>query len=251
MTLKMIAPVLALLLLAACDGSDGDGSAGGAPPETTFNACDAAYPGVPRVVAAYLKRIERAHGGPELTDPLLADARAAVDDPEVELARELHAGDHLIRGYLAPFVEIAGVAPADWLDMLPGGELTAEQVSEAGARALVLVRGLRAGLPATPWVAAYDAIASERHAAIHYGIPGVPSGWYGSDSVFRVSWDAALVAGFQAGEDAWQAAPKNTEEEQRAAMGAAIQATLGANADVFAQSVASTIAEARALIAMR
>lgn len=248
--MKTIVPLVSLLLVTACAESSGNDD-GLLSDQPTFNACDSAYPGVPRVVAAYLKRIERAKGGPEVTDPLLASARAAVDTPEVEQARERHAGDYLIRGYLAPFMELAGVAPAEWLYTLPDGELTAEQVSEAGARALVLLHELRAGLPSAFWLGGYDAFAGKTHAAILNGIPGVPSGWYGADTVFRATWDAALIAGFQAGEAAWQYAPKRTVDEQQAAVSVAIQVTLRESAAFFVRSEASTLAEARALIAMQ
>lgn len=249
---SMFLPMLVLVLGSAACLVEGDPSSSGEGGDGGGAACvqPTAIEDVAPVLAAYLACVEAADG-PEIVESLIEPARNGATDPEVEVARARHAVDNLIRGHLAPFVAGAGVPASSWLDTLPEGELSPAEAYAAALSAQRLTGELRAALPIedAPWVAAYEAIAAQRHAAIH-AVVGRPSGWYASPVAHQATWDLALVAGFSAGQDAWTAAPKSTSEEAEAAVGAAVQALLAANAGTFATIRANAIAEADVLIAM-
>lgn len=236
---------------AACVGS-GESQSGDVGSDGDDAACEqpTAIEGVAPVLAAYIACLEAADG-PEIVADLVEPARDASADSDVERRRTAHAIDNLIRGHLAPFVSAAGVSDTDWLDTLPGGDLSPEQAYQAAREAYVLVRTLRDALPLAdaPWVAAYDQIASERHAAIH-AVVGRPVEWFASATAHDATWDAALIAGFGAGQEAWEAAPKGTPAEIEAAIGSAAQALLVANGETFATIRANAVAEAQTLTAM-
>jgi hypothetical protein len=242
--------MLALVASAACTQDytwpPGAGGAGGS------SACEpvTAIEDVPPVLAAYIACLEAADG-PEIVADLIEPARSASADPDVERARATHAIDNLIRGHLVPFVAAAGVPASDWLDSLPAGELSPEQAYQAAREAYVLIRALRDALPLADasWVAAYDAIAAERHAAVH-AVTGRPVEWFGSATAHDATWDAALVAGFDAAQEAWDAAPKGTPAEVESAVGAAVQALLVANAATFATIRENAVTEAQTLTTM-
>ncbi|WP_438029058.1 hypothetical protein [Sorangium sp. So ce233] len=252
--LSMFLPAALALASVAClveggdtsSGGGGDGGSGGAVTCERPTAID----GVAPVLAAYIACVEAADG-PEIVEPLIGPAREASADPEVEAARAGHAIDNLVRGHLAPFVAAAGVPASDWLDTLPAGELSPAEAYAAALSAQRLATWLRAALPLdeAPWVTAYEAIAAQRHAAIH-AVVGRPNEWYASPVVHQATWDLALVAGFSAGQEAWDAAPKDTPAEIEAAVGAAVQALLGENAGTFAGVRANAVAEIQVLTAM-
>lgn len=249
--LSLVLPVSLSLASVAClvdsdPSPSGEGGSGG------VAACEqpTAIDGVAPVLAAYIACVEAADG-PEIVEPLIDPAREASADPGVEAARAAHALDQLVRGHLAPFVAGAGVPASDWLDTLPEGELSPAEAYAAALSAQRLATELRAALPLdeAPWVPAYEAIAAQRHEAIH-AVVGRPAGWYASPIVHQATWDLALVAGFEAAQSAWEAAPKDDATEVEAAVGAAVQALLVANAGTFAEIRANAVAEAQALTAM-
>ncbi len=254
---KIVSFVLSLAVVvvgsAACimdDGSSSSGS-GGSGGETPI-ACEpvTAIEEVPPALAAYIACLEAADG-PEIVADLIEPARDASADPEVESRRAGHAVDNLIRGHLAPFVAAAGVPGSDWLDTLPAGELSPEQAYQAARDAFLLVRARRDALPLAdaPWVAAYDQIAAERHAAVH-AVVGRPVQWFASATAHDTTWDAALVAGFVVAQQAYEEAPKGTPEEAQMAVGAAVQALLVENGATFVAIRANAVAEAQTLTAM-
>lgn len=251
--LSLVLPVAVSLASVACLVEDGSSSSGGGDDGSGGSAsCEqpTAIEGVAPVLAAYIACVEAADG-PELVEPLIAPAQEASTDPDVEERRAAHAIDNLVRGHLAPFVAGAGIQASDWLDTLPAGELSPAEAYAAALSAQRLATELRAELPLgeAPWVAAYEAIAAQRHAAIH-AVVGRPAGWYASPVVHQATWDLALVAGFAAGQEAWESAPKSTPAEIEAAVGAAVQALLAENAPTFAAIRQNAVAEIQALTAM-
>jgi hypothetical protein len=199
MTRHMLSLGLGLALLAGCQADDStttptsDDGPIGCTPEP------APYPNdTSPVIGAYLTRVERSLTPEQAAAanlPALWDrARGSASTTEVEHERALLAIDMLARRYLRIWLDAAAVAPADWADQLPAGQLTPEQVSKATADALVLVTTRHEALAPASWDPQWDATASAVHEAQFAPIPGLPQEWYGADNAFRASWIAARIA---------------------------------------------------------
>lgn len=194
--------------------------------------------------AAGVARLAAANGDDSIVTTQGADglslvdrAQSATDGEEVEARRAIYGGNHLVHGYLTPFITALGADGDAWAATVPTGDLTPEQVEQSGFTALVLVESRLSTRASASWVGAYRAMASSRIAAIH-AVPGAPTAWYGSPIIFEASWQAALDRGYASGDAAFAA---HASDGPDVAVGEAIQAVLIANADTFATITASTV----------
>lgn len=258
MKTRYLAVPLLLSIAASTGACAGDDTSESDPPPAS-TPCDSAIPGAPRVAAAFPARIAAASGAPGLLTIRGPDgttieqrAQAAIDTPEAEARRTAIGGDYLVRGYLAPFVESAGIADGDWLDTLSDSELTPAEIWRAGELAQHLVqRQLDARGAPSPWVGAYLARETERLDAVHV-VPGAPAGWYGSLPVFAASWDAALLVGYDAGDDAYAAATAAGDSAEVAAAKARDAVVNDpTNVRTFTEIGATSFAKADELISIR